>query len=302
MLTKGVLDVSQVIAAMRVLLAELEVDADLEDIVVRLETTARATHPEVELDAAAWGCALGRALEGVPAASYVARLSALPVADLWLAAAAAAGVPAAIETFERVLIPEVDRALRRFSLAPDDFDELRQCVRVRLLVAGGSTGARIGQYRGRGSLAGWVRTVATRTALNERRASGAPTDEPDELPRLLASTPELAQVRREHQELFIRAFRAAFGDLTSRARNLLRLRHIDDLPLENLARAYQVHVSTASRWLASARDALATAFATRASAELGDARAVAELVELAQSRFHGNLRSLLSSARSDEPS
>ncbi len=297
------LTVSEVIDAMGGLLSDLEADSHLEVVLERLDAAARAAHPGVEIDATTWGRALGQALQGEPAASYAARLAGLPAADLWLAAAAATGEPAAVETFERVLIPEVDRALRRFSLSPDDFDELRQCVRVRLLVGVGSTTPKIAQYRGRGTLAGWVRTVATRTALNERRGLGAPTDDLASLTeRLLASTPELAQVRREHQEIFARVFREAFGDLSGRARNLLRLRHLDELPLETLARAYQVHVSTASRWLTSARDALAAAFATRANAALGDPRAVAELVELVQSRFHGNLRSLLASARRpDEP-
>jgi RNA polymerase sigma-70 factor (ECF subfamily) len=281
---------------MRGLLPRLEPDTTLEQVLARMDAEARASHPTVELDAGTWAHVLACALEAEPSTSYTDKLATLPAADLWLAAAAAAGEPAAIEAFERLLIPEVDRVLRRFALPRDDFDELRQCVRVRLLVAGPGATPRIGQYRGRGSLAGWVRTVATRTALNERRGPGGLVEAPDELQlRLLASTPELAQVHREHQEVFARAFRAAFGDLSSRARNLLRLRHLDDLPLESLARAYQVHVSTASRWLTAARDALATAFTARASAELGDARAVAELVLLVQSRFHGNLRSLLSS-------
>lgn len=288
--------------AMRGLVPDLQADEHIEPVVLRLHAAATRAHPDVELDAHTWGQALGRALEDEPTSSHAARLAALPAADLWLASAAASGDPGAIETFERTLIPEVDRALRRFSLAEDEFDELRQRIRVRLLVAGPTAAARIGQYRGRGSLAGWVRTVTTRNALNALRGRAKPTRDPDELSqRLLASTPELAQFRREYHDVFARAFRGAFLELSARARNLLRLRHVDEVPLEALARAYQVHISTASRWLTSARDALAEGFATRAHRELGDPRAVEELVGLVQSRFQGNLCSLLASGVEGDP-
>ncbi len=282
---------------MRARIPELGPDADLAPVVERLCADAIATHPEVRLPADAWGLALALAVEGA-SGSHAAGLAVLPAADLWLAAAAAANDPAAVDTFERTLLPEIDRALRRFSLPAADFDELRQCVRVRLLVASSSAPPRIAQYRGRGSLAGWIRIVATRTALNERRGQVPVSLEPDAFTeQLLVSTPELAEMRRESQQLFSRAFRGAFADLSPRERNLLRLRHIDELPLESLARAYQVHVSTASRWLSSARDALAAAFARRVAAELGESRAVHELVDLVRSRFDGSLRSLLSSER-----
>ncbi len=296
------MDGSDVVDAMRVLLPDLHDDDELRARLRRLHDDAIRAHPSVAVDARAWGAALGRALVGESSAEVRGRMDALPAADLWLAAAAAQGVPAAIETFEHTLMPQVDRALRRLVSSMDETQELRQRVRVHLLVAEPPALPRIGQYRGRGSLAGWVRTVAGRLALNARRDAPRYVDGEVDLPeRLLASTPELTHLREEYREVFARAFREAFTGLPPRSRNLLRLRHGEEMPLDALAQAYQVHVSTTSRWLTAAREALLRRFTESAGAHLGDAVAVQELLHLVQSRFEGSLRVLLASRVLDGP-
>src|SRR5690242_17516640 len=54
--------------------------------------------------------------------------------DLYLAAACAAHVPAAVSQFERAFLAPVPRQLGRVALTPHEEDELRQQLRVKLLV------------------------------------------------------------------------------------------------------------------------------------------------------------------------
>ncbi len=295
------MDVDEVIAAAAAHRADVVADPDVRAAVDEITESARSAHPEVAVGARAWGSSLGRALstrDGQVGPAITLRQ--LPAADLWLATACGEADPAAIAAFERQMMPEVDRALRRFKLAPDRFDELRQRIRIRLLVARPEQVPRIGQYTGRGSLAGWVRTVAARSALNAIRdwsASTTPADGDAAISAaLLLSTPELAAFRQEHRTVFVDAFRQAFSRLDPHARNLLRMRHVEELPLEPLARAYNVHVSTISKRLTAAREALAGHFGEIANAALGHEGAVRDLVGLVQSRFDASLRSLLSTS------
>ena len=86
-------------------------------------------------------------------------------ADLYLAAACAAGDPAALRWFDRQLLPTIDRVLARTGMA-DARDELRQQLRVKLL-----TGERtILRYAGRSSLVTWLRSVVQYTIVNQQRA------------------------------------------------------------------------------------------------------------------------------------
>src|SRR3954466_10172321 len=89
------------------------------------------------------------------------------IEDLYLAWACMRGDVAALATFERDIVPIVERALASFS----DRNEVLQILRERMLVARPSTSATpelgIAAYDGRAPLATWLRVCATRIGLRE---------------------------------------------------------------------------------------------------------------------------------------
>ncbi|MCH9680419.1 MAG: sigma-70 family RNA polymerase sigma factor [Deltaproteobacteria bacterium] len=279
--------------ALRARLGEDVDDPTLWDAVENLTREAQATHPKIALADEVWAEHLARALRRVEPSSWPTCATELRGADLWLACGLSIGDKHALEQFEHTLMPQVDRALRRFCLGEDERTDLRQRTRIRLLVATPGTPPRISQYTGRGSLAGWVRTTAGRLALNLRR------DEPqhaaiDAAPELvMQSTPELARIRRERRSLFSSALTDAFAALARRDRTLLRLRYADEMTAVTLARAYGVHESTMSRWLASARASMVDRFRQIISAQLTDSTELAELMQVMHSQLDASLNTLL---------
>ena len=95
-------------------------------------------------------------------------------ADLYPACACARGDADAIAAFDRDYMREVDIALARMRVGPPRLSDVKQLVRQRLFVGGGTAGAptspgKIAEYGGRGDLRRWVRSVAVRTCLNDLR-------------------------------------------------------------------------------------------------------------------------------------
>src|SRR5215813_3352548 len=108
--------------------------------------TARETWPSVEVDERE----LAAVIERDPAARHIT--------DLVLALACARGDAAAIAMFETTFRSDIDAALGRLGVASDQRDEIRQLVRIRLLVGDGAA-PKIREYSGRGRLVSWVRVV-----------------------------------------------------------------------------------------------------------------------------------------------
>jgi len=200
--------------------------------------------------------------------------------------------------FEQRLDPEIRLALGRFSLSDDQRAELAQRVRVRLLVGTEDSPARIGLYRGWGSLEGWARTISARLALNairDRKDAVPLSRSPD----LLGVSPEFEALRSNRRALFLDALREAFRSLGQRERALLRLRYLDGVQANALARSYGVHESTMSRWLAGARTELQARFEAKARALVKEDAGVAELLGVMQSRFGESLQQLFVSELAD---
>lgn len=179
--------------------------------------------------------------------------------DIELALACAARDDAALRTFEARYASVIANAVRRFG--GDDFvSELTQLVRERLLLGTAGGAARIGEYAGRGSLKKFVEAVALRTALNllEQRQRHLHVDSDDALLDLPArdADPELVLLKARYRAEFKTAFVAALETLEPDVRAALRQYYLDQLGLAELSKLYGWTVSTASRRLATARDAL----------------------------------------------
>ena len=84
-------------------------------------------------------------------------------------------------------------------------------------------------------------------------------DHDDILSELVATEPdpELRHLKQLYRAEFREALTAALAALPDRARVLLRLHHVDGVRLAEIGRLYQVHESTASRWLAQAAETVA---------------------------------------------
>jgi RNA polymerase sigma-70 factor, ECF subfamily len=192
------------------------------------------------------------------------------VEDLYLAWACARGDTAALATFERDIIPIVERALASFS----DRTDVLQILRERMLVARPSTAAPelgIAAYDGRAPLATWLRVCATRIGLREHvRAQRHESADDDRLAELAPGVPDpgLAYLRRLYGDSFRTAFDAAVAGLAPRERNLLRMSVIDGLGIDQLAKIFHVHRSTVARRLELARETLVATTRERMRAEL----------------------------------
>jgi RNA polymerase sigma-70 factor (ECF subfamily) len=208
--------------------------------------------------------------------------------DLAWARELAAGVAAAIDRYERELVPLVAGQLRRRGHSDDAVAEVQQVLRVRLLVGDGE-GPAIARYEGRAALKSWVLIAALREAARQqiRREPLAG----DEALAQLAERADLdAEGKARYREIYQDAFRTALATLTARDRVLLRMHVIDELTIDQIAAIQGVHRATAARWLERAREQLARAARKEFMARLGtDPFEADEVLRWVQSRIELSL-------------
>ena len=224
----------------------------LESILVDAVARGRAAWPSLAVAPETFVTTLAIAVRGnddLPDA-----IAELAVEDLWLAQACATGEPAALDAFEAACTPTLSGALRKMGLAPDVIEEVLQQVRAKLFVAADGQ-PKIATYSGRAPLTSWVRTIATRVALDRLRRDDSAFSDDDALASMpdASDTPELAHFREQYRAEFKLAFEAALATLDVRERNVLRHHFVDGLTTEEIGTLYGVHKTTAFRWLESAR-------------------------------------------------
>lgn len=223
-------------------------------------------------------------------------LAELRAADLLLTSLCLQGDAPALAHFDQLLVREVSRAVRPLDEGNTLVDEVAQQVREKLLVGAGG-GPLLASYAGQGSLTGWLRAVAVRTALNARRpaAREAPVSTLPDHP-LADPDPELALLRARYRELFRVAFAGAIAALSPRERTILRLTSLDGLTLAQVAPMYGKDLSTISRWLSNARESLLNSTRTALTEVLGVSRAELDSVmRAADSELNLSLARLLES-------
>jgi RNA polymerase sigma-70 factor (ECF subfamily) len=177
-------------------------------------------------------------------------------ADLGLTFACARGIASAQRRLDPILTSNVARAVARIDSSEAFADRVAQELRGRLLLG---DSPRIGDYAGRGSLAGWLRTAATRAALNLRRGRAEQAHDP--LASGLRETghgPEVELLRARYRADFEEALRAALRALPPRERAVLCLNVRDGMSCDRIAALYRVGRSTVKRWLAAAKEELAS--------------------------------------------
>jgi RNA polymerase sigma-70 factor, ECF subfamily len=241
----------------------------LEHKLTLLVETGTARLPHKPVSDAAYVDRIADALLANDGPATLAQLERIQAADLYLACALAAKDTRAIELSEAELMTAVRQSAGRVDSTRSFVDEVSQRVRDRLLVGDGETPPAITQYRGTGPLGRWVRVVASRIALDIKRADAKNSDDSEE--RTCAAE-------------YKAALNAAFAGLTKRDRNLMRQRYIDDLNIDALGRIYRVNPSTAFRWLKQVEQKLASATRT----------ALMEKLAISESQVHSMERMVVS--------
>jgi RNA polymerase sigma-70 factor (ECF subfamily) len=240
----------------------LEAVPDLDRRLWTIVAEGRAAWPDLTLEARDVVVFIGRQI--TPELAEAA-LDGLRPADLYLAAACAAQLPAAILAFDRDYMREVDIALQRMRIGPPRLSDVKQLVRQRLFVGGGTAGqptspGKISEYGGRGDLRRWVRSVAVRTCLNDlRKGKREILLDDDHLiaqHAVTADDPEVEYMKRTYSNEFRTAFSQALAGLGPREQTLLRYHHVDGLNIDEIGAIYRVHRVTAFRWLEKAKELL----------------------------------------------
>lgn len=241
----------------------LEAVPDLDRRLWAIVAEGRAAWPELALDARLVVEFIARQ---VTVELADAALDGLRPADLYLACACARQLPGAIAAFDRDYMREVDVALQRMRIGPPRLQDVKQLVRQRLFVGGGSVGqptgpGKIAEYAGRGDLRRWVRSVAVRTCLNDlRKGRREVLIDDDQLiaqHAIAGDDPELAYMKRTYADEFRAAFGEALRQLGAREQTLLRYHHVDGLNIDEIGAIYRIHRVTAFRWIEKAKELLA---------------------------------------------
>lgn len=215
--------------------------------------------------------------------------------DLYLACACAAGIDAALAAFEAEHLSQVHVFLGRMKPTRAVVDEVKQRLRVRLLVAAPGGVPRIADYGGRGSLTSWLRVAAIRLAIDVLKEGGAvPIEDEPMLDHLGGADPELDAVKERYRDEVNGALRDAFSVLSAEQRNLLRLSYRDGRSIDEIGALLHVHRSNAARRVAGARDAVLEEARRRLEASLRLTPAeLQSLIRLLRSQLHLSLSRLL---------
>lgn len=207
--------------------------------------------------------------------------------DLYLAFHVLQGQADAVKAFERMCDDAVGTAARRFDTSSAFIDDVKQAVRMKLLINEAGGVGKLGNYRGTGKLRSWVQVVAVRVALEflrRRKPTEHASDDALVGMAAMGDDPELAHIKQLYLKEFKQAFHRALDMLSSRERNMLRMVLVDGLSLTELAAFYRVHRTTASRQLAAAREKLVDATRERLS----------EVLELSSEQFYSLLQNIRS--------
>jgi len=252
--------------------------------------TAHEAWPEVRLpEPEALVTFVGERLSGADLATAIA---AAPAADLALACACVLGEASAHAAFDSVLT-EVDAAGASTKANPDLVTEVKQLLRVQLLVAAGDRPAGINGYRGKGPLRGWVRITATRELIRHKKRQERHVGDGDaglEAVLIIGNDPVLEKLKTEYRTQFAAALRDAIADLSAEDRMLLRQSIVEKMSIDEVGAAFGVHRATAARWLNRARGALVGATHKRLAERLDlPVEQMESVIKLVQSQLDASV-------------
>jgi len=264
-----------------------------------LEAAIREAHAAAQQ---VWpGCALalerfhGELVRRLGGAIEPEVLRAICTADVYLAIAALDGDPVAIAHLEREPLAEIAHAARKLRATDDQAAEVGAQLRRTLFTAEPGRRAGLAEFKGQGNLRGYVRVIASRELIVE--INRGRKEEPIEplLDKLdIAHAPELHLLKSRYGVAIEASLRAAIEALDERSRALLRYAMVLGWTVDRIGKLYDVHGSTASRWLAAAREALADRVREQVAQRLAiTVDEVDSIVQLVQSQIDVSLARIL---------
>jgi RNA polymerase sigma-70 factor (ECF subfamily) len=256
-----------------------------------LVARARDAWPDVNFEERDLLAFIGPRIAG---ADVAAALAACPAPDLAIAAACAAQEPTAHAAFDAIL-GEVDAAGNTTGATKDLVVEVKQLLRLQLLVAKDGKPPGIVGYKGKGPLRGWVRITATRELIRHKKKQAREKPIEKSLEEAIGGSdgkgdPLLEQLKAEYRTEFALALREAIALLSPEDRTLLQQQIVEGLSIDELGAAYGVHRATAARWYNRARAALVSATHARLAARLNlPVDQIESVIRLVQSRLDASV-------------
>ena len=262
---------------------------------------ARSRYPGVVVADSDFAAYLGERLKETE--GNAAAIASRATDDVYLACACVTGDDKALAALDSQVFAALPAAMGRLKLNSAAIEEAIQRARTKLLVGKEGQGKLI-DFSGTGDLRGWVKVIAIRDALRTARKEKREVSLSDELEAALpaeALDPELAYQRRLYHGEFKASFEAAVDELSARERTLLRQSIVYNSTVDQVAVVYQVHRATAARWIAKAREQLAT----KTRSHLRDRLKISEsqfgsIVRLIESQMDLSMERLLATAHGDE--
>jgi RNA polymerase sigma-70 factor (ECF subfamily) len=230
--------------------------SDLEEVVAAACTRGRAAFPEIPLTDETFARHLGRVFARNPDRTTISSLFA---GDLYLACACLAGTAGAAEALTARYGSAIRRAIGRVVRGPNA-REIEQEMLMELLVGTPVSPPELAGYAGRAPLTRWLEVVGHRAALRWLRAErtrGQVVERAAAEPTAVGETPAESNLLRErYRDDFERSLKEALGRVQERDRSLLRLHLVNNVSVDKIGKMLGVSQSTASRWLAGARENL----------------------------------------------
>jgi RNA polymerase sigma-70 factor, ECF subfamily len=266
--------------------------AQLATTLVAHLAAARAAWPGVTIEDARFAGELARRLGD---GATPARLEAMRAADVYLAVACGDGDARAIAACLEVLAAEVAFAAPRTSATAAQIADVAAELRRVVFVDEPERAAAVREYTGRGDLRSYLRVIAMRALIRAVTAGRREVPADGLLEKLVpARDPELSVLRAQYREIVDAALRAALAALDERSRALLRYQLIEGWSVEQIGRAYDVHRTTAWRWVEAVRSELGDRIRSELAARLSLATdELDSIIQLVRSRVDVSLERVL---------
>lgn len=228
-------------------------EAELEELLVRVDRESRSAWPDVEVEPEAF---MRHLAERVPTDLPLREaLEAMHTADLYLACGCLLKNTRAMALFDSSFIARMASSRGRAGGERAD-GELAQGMRVRMLLGADDQPPKLALYAGRGPLSAWVRVSGARMAVDLHRNEQEPPVDPAWPVRGVALDPELLYVKERYGEEFGKALEAAFSRLTTRIRTILQLYFLEGVGAAQIAQSYGTSTRTVQRWIVTAQSGI----------------------------------------------
>jgi RNA polymerase sigma-70 factor (ECF subfamily) len=233
-------DLAAVLVATRATPLAADQRAVVEHRLAAIVAIGRQAWPRVAVEGADVARQLAAALPAT--VDLATALGSLHAADLYLAVGCAHGDRHAISELDARLA-HVPDYIARITTDRTCVGDVIQDMRTRLLVG---AAPRIARYAGTGALGGWLRIIAVRTALNQRRGAAEPAVPPS---AGAPPSPEHALIAARAEAAFRGALTRSLSALAPDDRNLLRFHYFHGFTIDQLATQFQRHRATVIRQL-----------------------------------------------------